>query len=129
MRKLIRALADEGKAVFLCSHLLHEVQQVCDRLAIVSKGRLIREAGTAELLGTSLRLTIEARPMDAALKVLETRRPIAAPSGHIAVEGTSEEAPAIVRELVAAGVDVFRIAAEEQNLEKVFLEMTSDPDD
>ena len=66
--------------------------------------------------------------MDAALKVLEARRPIAAPSGQVMVEGSREEAPAIVRELVAAGVDVFRIAAEEQNLEKVFLEMTSDPD-
>ena len=128
MRTLIRALADEGKAVFLCSHLLHEVQKVCDRLAIVSKGRLIREASTAELLGTSLRLAIEARPMAAALKVLETRQPIEAPSGQVMVKGTREEAPAIVRELVAAGVDVLRIAAEEQNLEKVFLEMTSDPD-
>ena len=128
MRGLIRALADEGKAVFLCSHLLHEVQQVCDRLAIVRKGELIREASTAELLGTSLRLVIEARPMDEALKVLASRQPIEMPSGQVSVEGGQEDAPAIVRDLVTGGVDVFRIAAEEQNLEKVFLEMTSDPD-
>lgn len=128
MRKLIRALADEGKAVFLCSHLLHEVQQVCDRLAIVSKGRLIREASTAELLGTSVRLSIEAHPRDTALKVLAARQPIETPSGQVTIQGGREDAPGIVRELVAAGVDVFRIAAEEQNLEKVFLEMTSDPD-
>ena len=128
MRGLIRALADEGKAGFLCSHLLHEVQQVCDRLAIVRKGELIREASTAELLGTSLRLVIEARPMDEALKVLASRQPIEMPSGQVSVEGGQEDAPAIVRDLVTGGVDVFRIAAEEQNLEKVFLEMTSDPD-
>lgn len=128
MRKLIRALADEGKAVFLCSHLLHEVQQVCDRLAIVSKGRLIREASTAELLGTNITLSIEAHPRDTALKVLAARQPIETPSGQVTIEGGREDAPGIVRELVAAGVDVFRIAAEEQNLEKVFLEMTSDPD-
>ena len=100
---------------------------MCGRLAIVSKGRLIREASTAELLGTSVRLSIEARPMDVALKVLEARRPIEAPSGRITLEGTREEEPAIVRDLVAAGVDVFWIAAEEQNLEKVVLEMMSDP--
>lgn len=128
MRHLIRALADEGKAVFLCSHLLHEVQQVCDRLAIVSKGKLIREASTADLLGTGIRLSIEAHPLDAAMKVLEARRPIETPSGRLTIEGNRGDAPGIVRDLVAADVEVFRVAAEEQNLEKVFLEMTSDPD-
>ena len=96
MRGLIRALADEGKAVFLCSHLLHEVQQVCDRLAIVRKGELIREASTAELLGTSLRLVIEARPMDEALKVLASRQPIEMPSGQVSVEGGQEDAPCLL---------------------------------
>src|SRR5579875_842233 len=50
MRALIRRLArEQGRTVFLCSHLLHEVEQVCDRVAIVDKGRMIREAAVADL--------------------------------------------------------------------------------
>ena len=51
MRRLIRSLAaDHGKTVFLSSHLLSEVQQVCDRVAIIHKGEVVRESTVAGLL-------------------------------------------------------------------------------
>ena len=51
MRRLIRSLAaDHGKTVFLSSHLLSEVQQVCDRVAIINKGEVVRESTVAGLL-------------------------------------------------------------------------------
>jgi ABC-type multidrug transport system ATPase subunit len=51
MRVLIRMLAEErGKSIFLSSHLLHEVQQLCDRVAIVNKGSVVHEATIADLL-------------------------------------------------------------------------------
>ena len=60
MRRLIRSLAaDRGKTVFLSSHLLSEVQQVCDRVAIIHKGEVVRESTVAGLLdqeATSLRV-------------------------------------------------------------------------
>ncbi|HXM57148.1 MAG TPA: ABC transporter ATP-binding protein, partial [Candidatus Dormibacteraeota bacterium] len=51
MRDLLRRLAGEGKTVFISSHVLAEVQQICDRVAIVDRGRLVRLAPVAELVG------------------------------------------------------------------------------
>ncbi|NWN23224.1 ABC transporter ATP-binding protein, partial [Escherichia coli] len=62
MRTLLRGLAADGKAVFLSSHLLHEVEQICDRVAIVHKGQLLREATVREMLDQGEALRIEAEP-------------------------------------------------------------------
>ena len=51
VRELIPRLAREGRTVFLCSHLLHEVQEVSDRVGIVRKGHLVAEGSVDELLG------------------------------------------------------------------------------
>lgn len=128
MRSLIRGLADDGKAVFLSSHLLHEVQQICDRLAVINKGHLIREATTREMLGESELLSIEAQPADVAAKVLEGRWQVQSVADRLSVQARRADVPAIVRDLVAANVDIFRIAADEQELETIFLDMTRDTD-
>ena len=128
MRKLIRGLAESGKAVFLCSHLLHEVQQVCDRLAVINKGRLIREATTGELLGESDVLTIEAQPIDAAAAALQGRWTVERQGERLAIGAARADAPEIVRLLVDARVDLFKIAGEERDLETIFLQMTKDAD-
>lgn len=128
MRQLIRGLAADGKAVFLSSHLLHEVQQVCDRLAIVHKGRLIREATTREMLGESEVLSIDVQPVDAAIQALEGRWPVEPLRERLAVRARRADVPEIVRALVGANIDVFSVASDEQNLETIFLEMTRDAD-
>lgn len=128
MRTMIRGLADDGKAVFLSSHLLHEVQQICDRLAIVHKGHLIREATTREMLGESDRLSIEAQPVDVAAKVLERHWQVEHAADRLTVQARQTDVPGIVRDLVAANVDIFRVAADEQALETIFLNMTRDAD-
>ena len=128
MRKLIRALAAEGKAVFLSSHLLHEVQQVCDRLAIIDKGRLVREATTVELIGESETLAIEAEPVEDAMAALEGRWPVDRQGDRLIMQASRAEAPEITRLLVTAGTAVFHIGSEAQDLETVFLEMTRDAD-
>ena len=128
MRSLVRALADEGKTVFLSSHLLHEVEQVCDRVAIVAKGRLIREATVREMLGESEALRIEVEPIDAALRALGQDWPAERVKAGLLVRARRDEAPSILRRLVAAEIDVFRIGPHEQNLETIFLTMTRDDD-
>jgi ABC-type multidrug transport system ATPase subunit len=50
MRSLLRAFADEGRTAFISSHVLAEVQQICDRVAIINHGELVREAAIADLL-------------------------------------------------------------------------------
>ncbi|TFI57031.1 ABC transporter ATP-binding protein [Sphingomonas parva] len=130
MRMLIRNLCDEqGKTVFLSSHLLHEVQQVCDRVAIISRGEIVREATIAELLRQDEGLRIEASPLAMAQSALEGRWAVEPDGGAIRVAATQEEAPEVVRRLVGAGVDVFGLAPERRNLEEVFLSITQeDPD-
>ncbi len=49
MRQLLRQLVNEGITIFLSSHLLHEVEQICDRIGIISKGKLIAEKTMQEV--------------------------------------------------------------------------------
>src|SRR5260370_30861003 len=65
VREILLRAREAGKAVFLSSHLLSEVEQICDRLAIVIKGRVARVGTLAELLETQERFVITARGIDA----------------------------------------------------------------
>ncbi len=125
MRSLIRRLsAEEGKTVFLSSHLLHEVQQVCDRVAIISKGEIVRESTIADLLRHEDGLRLDATPLEAAQSALVDRWAVEPNGSSLIVRATREEAPEVIRRLVGAGVDIFALAPEERNLEEVFLSIT-----
>jgi ABC-2 type transport system ATP-binding protein len=132
MRQLIRSLAaDRGKTVFLSSHLLSEVQQVCDRVAIIHKGEVVRESTVAGLLdqeATSLR--VEAAPVEAAEAALAPHWPVARDGAALLVTATRAEAPDVARRLVEARVELFGLAPIQANLEEVFLAITrEDPAD
>ena len=61
VRTLIRQLADDGITIFLSSHLLHEVEQVCDRIAVINKGQIVAQGAVADLLnqqGQTVRLKV-----------------------------------------------------------------------
>jgi ABC-2 type transport system ATP-binding protein len=125
MRALIRGLAvDRGKTVFLSSHLLHEVQQVCDRVAIISQGAIVRESTIADLLRQDDGLRVEASPPDAAEAALATRWAVERDGDALIVRATRAEAPELVRRLVGAGAELFRLVPEQRNLEEVFLSIT-----
>jgi ABC-2 type transport system ATP-binding protein len=127
MRALIRSLAvDHGKTVFLSSHLLHEVQQVCDRVAIISKGAVVREATIADLLRQDDGLRIEATPIDSAEAALASRWPVERDGDALIVRATRAEAPEVVRRLTGVGADLFRLVPEQRNLEEVFLSITQE---
>ena len=128
MRNLLRGLAADGKAVFLSSHLLHEVEQICDRVAVVHKGKLLREATVREMLDQGEALRIEAEPIDAALAALQGKWPAERTDAALTVKAPRADAPAIVRALVEAGADIFHVGPEEQSLEEIFLNMTRDTD-
>jgi ABC-2 type transport system ATP-binding protein len=132
MRQLIRSLAsDRGKTVFLSSHLLSEVQQVCDRVAIINKGEMVRESTVAGLLDQeSTRLRVEAVPVDAAEAALRPHWPVERDGPALVVAAARAEAPAVARRLVEAGVELFSLAPVQANLEEVFLALTrEDPAD
>jgi ABC-2 type transport system ATP-binding protein len=125
MRALIRSLAaDHGKTVFLSSHLLHEVQQVCDRVAIISKGEILREARIAELLRGEGGLRVVATPFEVAEAALVARWKVERDGDAFLVRATRDEVPEVARRLIGAGANLFQLALEQRNLEEVFLSIT-----
>jgi len=128
MRSLIRSLAaDHNKTVFLSSHLLNEVQQVCDRVAIIHKGEVVRESTVAGLLHQEARgLRIEAVPLDGAEAALSGRWAVERSGDALLVAAARAETPELVQRLVGAGVDLFGVAPVHSSLEEVFLAITAE---
>ncbi|NML08122.1 ABC transporter ATP-binding protein [Sphingomonas sp. G-3-2-10] len=123
MRRLVRELADrDGLTVLLSSHLLDEVERVCDRVAILNRGRLAAEGSVAELLGDSERLWLDVRPVGKVLAILGEHG--AAEAGGVAAQIGRDEAPALIAALAAQGVEIFEARWIRRDLEAVFLAET-----
>ncbi len=130
VRALIRELVDQqGKTVFLSSHLMGEVEQVCDRVAIISKGEILRQGAVADLLAAQLQLIIRAAPLPEAAAALEARWPTRLADGRLLVAAAQGDTPEIARTLVAHQIDIFEIQAQKQSLEQLFLEVTAAAED
>ncbi|MGV8928327.1 MAG: ABC transporter ATP-binding protein [Brevundimonas sp.] len=126
MRALIRNLADhDGVTVILASHQLLEVQRVCDRVAILNKGRLVREGAVSELTAVGERMRLMVGPADkvaAVLAVLGTR---GARDGNAVLADVSRaEGPALIRGLVEQGVDIHEARWVGTDLESIFFTET-----
>jgi ABC-2 type transport system ATP-binding protein len=121
-RTIIRRLRDRGCAVFLNSHLLGEVEQVCDRVAVVSNGRVLATGGLDELLGTGgVRLRITGLD-DATRAALGRRGAVSEHDGWVIVDRVaSETVPDLVAEVVAGGARVYVVEPVRQTLEERFL--------
>ncbi len=108
-RRTVRALLEElrsrGVAVLLNSHLLSEVELVCDRVAIISRGRLAA-AGTPAELSRSGGVIVET-----------------AAGTRTYPDATRADVPRLVRELVAAGEEIYDARAVRSTLEDVYLEV------
>jgi len=128
MRRLIRSLAaDHDKTVFLSSHLLNEVQQVCDRVAIIHKGEVVRESTVADLLRQeSGGLRVEATPIEAAQAALAGRWAVERSGEALLVAAARAETPEVVKLLVGAGADLFGLAPVQSSLEDIFLALTAE---
>lgn len=124
MRALIRSLAtDDGVTVVLASHQLLEVQRVCDRVAILNKGKLVREGTVSELtsVGERLRLSVGAAGAQA-LSVLGARG--SAEGEAVLADVPRAEGPAVIKALVEAGVDIHEARWVGTDLESIFFTET-----
>src|SRR5437899_3208628 len=130
-RHLIRSFVDEGRTVFLSSHLLDEVEKTCDHVAIVDRGRVILQGAVAEIAaGGDPTLLVEVDDLGRAEQLLSAHDGVA----RIEVEGASTlrltlgdglEAAEVNRALVNAGVAVSRLEPARASLEETFLSITS----
>src|ERR1700682_5208138 len=128
MRDLVRGIGQGERTVFLSSHLLGEVEQICDRVGVIVKGKLVAEGTVAELGGQS-GLTILASPERQANEVLVRllgADKVRIEDGTFRVEVEPQRAAEINRELVQAGVDVSELRAAERSLEEIFFELTEE---
>jgi ABC-2 type transport system ATP-binding protein len=126
MRDLVRALADQGQTVLLSSHLLGEVQQICDRVGVIAAGRLLAESTVADLRGRAT-LTVRADPLPAARAVAERvvgAAHVSIVDGALWLTTGAERAAELTRALVLADVDVHEVRPRERTLEDAFFEMT-----
>lgn len=130
VRELIKNLAGEGMTVFLSSHLLHEVEQVCTSMAIINRGKLIIAGKVQELLKeTQLFATeIQARPLRKARELisqLDFVEKVEVLKDTIKVAATSEQLGVITRKLVEHGVEVTAVIPR-TSLEDYFLSITEE---
>jgi ABC-2 type transport system ATP-binding protein len=127
MRDLLRRLAAEGKTVFVSSHVLAEVQQLCDRVAIVHQGRLVRVAPVAELIGSHGEFVLSLPDPRAALALVR-EQPWGASArledGALVAPSPSGRGRDLARFLAQAGCWPETIDERQQALEEVFLRLT-----
>jgi ABC-2 type transport system ATP-binding protein len=132
MRLLIRRLADEGMTVLLSSHLLTEVEEVCNRVAIVRTGRIVYEGEIAELkssAGSSYRLS--STDDERALAVCRAQPGIAnarLESGRISFTADEQSVAELSQALIEAGALIRSLAPQTVNLEDLFFSLTEGSD-
>ena len=127
LRELLRRLASEGTTIFLSSHLLGEVERVCDRVAVIDRGRLVSTGVAGGLTGVPdrLRITIEAAEVPAARNALAPAEVCEGDApGQLMVSGT--DGRSANRALAAAGIYAAAIVPEHHSLEERFLAITQE---
>jgi ABC-2 type transport system ATP-binding protein len=128
MRTLMRGLAAGGVTVLISSHLLSEIEQVCDSVTIISRGRRIAHGPVAEVLAhnTDHGYRVEVRDIDQALRVLRDKGAQAfLEAGSLMVKGVIDPAW-ITQTLGEAGVWLSGLSPTTPDLETVFLQLTSE---
>jgi ABC-2 type transport system ATP-binding protein len=127
IRDLIPQLAHESRAVLLCSHLLHEVEMVCDRVTIIKQGVTIVSAPIHELLSRGGSLQIRVTPPEQAVAVLTAVpwvKSVTTKDGYLMVEAPPEKASELTRVLAEHGLYLSELVQRSASLESVFLELT-----
>lgn len=129
VRDIIRQLKAENKTVFLNSHLLSEVEAVCDRVAIIQRGEVVREGTLDELLAARRLLDVQAQGIgDDVLHKIREQWSLSAHEGDrlTVALGDPDEVPQVVQLLVNGGAAVHHAALRHESLEDLFVRTVDD---
>ncbi len=127
MRDLLRRLAAEGKTVFISSHVLSEVQQICTRVAIINHGRLVRVAPVVELLkaGGDFEVTVDSpEEVVALLRRQEWARDARVDGAVVITRAPDDKGRHLISYLVAQGHPPDAVCPRHKDLEDIFLSLT-----
>ncbi len=127
MRDLLRQLSEQGKTVFLSSHVLSEVQQICTRVAIIDRGRLVKVAPTAELLAGAGEFEVQAERLQELVALVRAQpwgQDARLVDGHMVTRAPQDRGRELIRFLVGAGHVPDAVAPRQQDLEDIFLSLT-----
>jgi ABC-2 type transport system ATP-binding protein len=133
MRDLIERLAARGMTIFLSSHLLAEVEELCTRVSVIRRGRIVFEGALADLHADAApRVRLRTSDQAAARRVLAESdgvQEIAADGDALVFTASEETVLAVSRRLVQAGLGIAELAPETATLEQLFFELTEAGDE
>jgi len=134
IRAIIPRLADQGHGVLLASHMLHEVEQVSDRVLIVRRGRLITEGSVDDLLrrGGYIEVSVPGYDPELAQKAIRPVQQIeqvTIENGKLIVVAPEDVGSALNRALVEQGIFASAIMPKHSTLEDLFLELTDETEE
>ena len=131
VRGIIRGLADSGTTVFVSSHILSELEMICEYLVMLREGKVIFSGRTEELLSNQKPMIIAKPEYDVDLtnlanKLKESGYNISIVNGSIHIDAAKEVSPAINRMAFELGITLASISVILPTLEETFFEMTGD---
>jgi ABC-2 type transport system ATP-binding protein len=129
VRTLLRELQAEGVTVFLNSHLLSELEQLCDHLAVIRAGQVVAEGSMADLAGRKVEVTLWAEPL--APEQLAAFGPVTVlPGGRLRVIlPDSDKVPDLAAAIVQAGARLHELVPRHRSLEDLFVDLVTAPEE
>jgi ABC-2 type transport system ATP-binding protein len=127
MRALVRTLADQGMTVLLSSHLMSEVEELCNRVAIISRGEIIKEAMLVDLLaGAGGHYELEVEDAAHALTILRANgvKDVTTAGRVLSFSAERSDVARISIALGRAGVGIYSLNSASASLEGLFLSLT-----
>ncbi len=134
LRNYLKKLAhEEGVAVFVSSHLLSEMELMCDRVGVLQNGKLVSIQSIRDFIHESgasrVCITVEPAQTEQAKRLMAALNKTALPGerpGQLLIQMNKDEIPTVNKHLMDAGIRVYSIQVQEQTLEDKFLEITED---
>jgi ABC-2 type transport system ATP-binding protein len=127
IRDLIVALGARGQTVFVSSHLLNEVERTCTHVAILSKGRIVRQASVADLLAVGLSVELRAEDVERLRQVIKEypqTTGVTVSGDTVLVQLADDDTASLNRFLAAQGIFVSHLATRRVSLEEAFMDLT-----